>query len=162
AAAMGVYAASLSVLELFGFQNGQLIVTCVWALAGLAAVKRWRLAFAWLALVVAKTGFDVAMLTHTRYGISLAVVGGTPLAAGLVTQALPAVALSLPLALAGALVLVHGHDGLVLIGVGALYTALAAVVFRFRDLATLLWVLGLTAAAYGEALALDGVWLVLA
>jgi hypothetical protein len=162
AGAMGIYASSLSMLELFGFQNGQLIVTCVWALAGLAAVTRWRLAFAWLALVVAKTGFDVAALTHTRYGISLAVVGGTLLAAGLLTQVLPAVAVSLPLAVAGALVLVHGHDGLVLIGVGALYTALAAVVFRFRDLATLLWVLGLTVAACGEAVALDGVWLVLA
>jgi uncharacterized membrane protein len=162
AAALGVYAASLSMLELFGFENGQLIVTCVWALAGLAAVTRWRLAFGWLALVVAKTGFDVAALTHTRYGISLAVVGGTLLAAGLLTQVLPAVVVSLPLAVAGALVLVHGHDGLVLIGVGALYTTLAAVVFRFRDLATLLWVLGLTVAAYGEAVALDGVWLVLA
>jgi uncharacterized membrane protein len=162
AATAGTYAASLCLLELFGFQNGHVVVTCVWALAGLAAVARWRPAFAWFAVVVAKAGFDVFVLTHTRYGISLAVVGATLLAAGLVTQALPAVAVSMPLALAGALVLVHDHDGLVLIGVGALYTALAAVMFRVRDLATLLWILGLTVTAYGEAAALDGVWLVLA
>jgi uncharacterized membrane protein len=162
AAAAGAYAASLCILELFGFQNGHVVVTCVWALAGLAAVVQWRIAFAWLALVVAKAGFDVAALTHTRYGISLAVVGGTLLAAGLVTQALPAIAVSMPLAIAGALVLVPGHDGLVLVGVGALYTALAAACFRSRELATLLWILGLTAAGYGESVALGGVWLVLA
>lgn len=162
AVAAAVYAASLCVLELFGFQNGHVVVTCLWAAAGLAAVLRWRLAYAWLAVVVAKVGFDVFALTHVRYGISLAVVGGTLLAAGLVTQALPAVAVSMPLTIAGALVLVHDHDGLVLVGVGALYTALAAAFFRSRELATLLWVLGLAAAGYGEAAALDGVWLVLA
>src|SRR5262245_12355863 len=85
-AAAAVYAASLCLPELFGFQNGHLVVTCVWAAAGLAAVTRWRIAFAWLAVVVAKTGFDVFALTHTRYGISLAVVGGTLLAAGLLTE----------------------------------------------------------------------------
>jgi hypothetical protein len=162
AASAAVYAGSLCVLELFGFQNGQVIVTCLWAAAGLAAVIRWRRAYAWLAVVVAKVGFDVFALTHTRYGISLAVIGGTLLAAGLLTQALPAVAVSMPLALAGAFVLIPGHDGLVLIGVGVLYTALAAAMFRTRDLATLLWILGLTVAGYGWAAAVDGGWLVLA
>jgi uncharacterized membrane protein len=68
----------------------------------------------------------------------------------------------MPLALAGALVLIPGHDGLVLIGVGGLYTALAAAMFRTRDLATLLWILGLTVAGYGWAAVVDGGWLVLA
>jgi uncharacterized membrane protein len=162
AAAAGVYAASLCLLELFGFQNGHVVVTCVWALAGLVAAARRRPAFAWLAVVVAKAGFDVFALTHTRYGISLVVVGGTLLAAGILADFLPAIAVSLPLSAAGALVLVHDHDGLVLIGVGALYTALAAATFRRRDMSTLLWILGLTVAGYGEAAAFNGVWLVLA
>src|SRR5512133_661269 len=173
AAAAGVYALSLGLLELFGFQNGQVVVTCVWALAGLAASVRWRLGFAWLAVVVAKAvAFDVFTLTHVRYGISLSAVGGTLLAAGLVRElakrgALTAegaasIVLSLPLAVAGALVLVHGHDGAVLVAVGALYTGLAAATFRQRDLATLLWVLGLALAGVGEAIILEGVWLVLA
>jgi hypothetical protein len=75
---------------------------------------------------------------------------------------------SLPLALAGALVLVPDQvagvdgNGLVLVAVGALYTALAAATFRRRDLATLLGTIGLTIAGYGEAILLEGVWLVLA
>jgi uncharacterized membrane protein len=163
AGAAAAYAASLCILELFGFQDGHVVVTCAWAVAGLAAAMRWRLGFAWLAVVVAKAAaFDVLTLTHTRYGISLAVVGGSLLAAGLLTEALLSIALSLPLVLAGALVLVPGHDGLVLVGVGAAYTALAVATFRRRDVATLLWILGLTVTAYGEALALDGVWLVVA
>lgn len=162
AAAAVAYAGSLAILELFGFQDGHVVVTCAWAAAGLVAAARWRIAFAWFAIVVAKVGFDVFALTHTRYGISLAVVGGTLLAAGLVAEFLPAIALSLPLVIAGALVLVPDHDGLVLVCVGALYTTLAAVTFRLRDLSTLLWILGLTVAGYGEAAALTGVWLVLA
>jgi uncharacterized membrane protein len=173
AAAAGLYAASLCILELFGFQNGQVVVTCVWAVAGLTASVRWRLGFAWLAVVVAKAvAFDVFTLTHVRYGISLSAVGGTLLAAGLVRElakrgALTAegaasIVLSLPLAVAGALVLVHGHDGAVLVALGALYTGLAAATFRQRDLATLLWVLGLALAGVGEAILLEGVWLVLA
>ena len=172
AAAAGVYAASLCILELFGFQNGHVVVTCVWAAAGLVAAARRRLGFAWLALVLVKAvAFDVFTLTHVRYGISLSVVGGTLLAAGLVREvakrgALTAegaasIVLSLPLAVAGALVLVHGHDGAVLVALGAVYTGLAAATFRQRDLATLLWVLGLTLAGYGEAIMLEGVWLVL-
>jgi len=164
AVATGGYAASLYMLELLGFQNGHVVVTCVWAAAGLAAAAaRWRIAFAWLAAVAAKAVFfDIASLTHTRYGISLVVVGAAVLAAALLARAVVAIPFSLPLVLAGTLVLVPGHDGLVLIGVGVLYTALAAVTFRLRELATLLWVLGLTVAACGEALALEGVWLVLA
>jgi uncharacterized membrane protein len=59
---------------------------------------------------------------------------------------------------------VHGADGdgLVLVLAGSLYLVIAACVFRKRDLGTLLWLLGLAAAALGEQLLLDGAWLVLA
>jgi uncharacterized membrane protein len=169
------YAATLGLLDLFGFQNGHVVVTCLWAAAGLAliAARKWRLGFAWLALVVAKAAvFDVLTLTTTRFGITLSVVGGTLLVAGVLRERAHRVALtpmgaaaivvSLPLALAGALVLVPGRDGFVFVALGGLYAAIAAATFRRRDLATLLWILGLVVAGYGEAMLLDGVWLVLA
>src|SRR5204862_12497 len=89
AVATGGYAASLCMLELLGFQNGHVVVTSVWAAAGLAAAAaRWRIAFGWLAAVAAKAVFfDIASLTHTRYGISLVVVGAAVLAAALLARA---------------------------------------------------------------------------
>src|SRR5213079_624644 len=38
AGVLTAYAASLGILELFGFQNGHVAVTCVWSAAGLAAL----------------------------------------------------------------------------------------------------------------------------
>ena len=175
AAATAGYAGTLGLLELLGFQNGHVVITCVWSAAALAllAVGYRRAAFGCLAVVAAKAAlFDVASLTHPRYGISLAVAGGTLLAAGLAREVghrgaltgdgAAATVLSLPFGIAGALVLAPGHAGAVLVAFGALYTALAAATFRLRDLSTLLWILGLTIAAYGEAVLLDGLWLVLA
>ncbi|HKC22134.1 MAG TPA: DUF2339 domain-containing protein [Gaiellaceae bacterium] len=175
AVGLATYAAALGILELFGFQNGHVVVTCVSSAAalGLLAAGYRRAAFAWLAAVAAKAAlFDVLTLTHTRYGISLAVVGATLLAAGLareITHRAPltpegaaATVLSLPFGIASALVLVAGDNAAVLVAAGAFYTAFAAATFRLRDLSTLLWVLGLTVAGYGEAALLDGVWLVLA
>jgi hypothetical protein len=175
AGATAAYAGTLGILELFGFQDGQLVITYVWSAAALAllAAGYRRTAFAWLVIVGAKAAlFDVASLSHTRYGISLAVAGGTLLAAGLARELAQRVALtadggaatvlSLPFGIAGALALAPGHAGVVLVAFGAFYTALAAVTFRLRDLSTLLWVLGLTVAGYGEAALLEGFWLVLA
>lgn len=175
AAAAAGYACTLGILGLFGFQNGQVVVTCVWSAAALAllAAGYRRLAFAWLVVVCAKALFDVVSLTDTRYGISLTVVGGTLLAAGLARNIGPrialtadgatAIVLSVPFGLAGALLLAPGEQGaLVVVVFGAFYTALAAAAFRLRDLSTLLWILGLTVAGYGEAALLDGGWLVLA
>jgi hypothetical protein len=77
---------------------------------------------------------------------------------------------SLALLLTGLLVLVPDRvaeadgDGLVVLGVGALYTALAVLTFvraNQRDLTTVLWVVGLAVAAVGEGMLLSGVWLVL-
>jgi predicted membrane protein DUF2339 len=175
AGAIAAYAGTLGILELFGFQNGQLVVTCLWSVAALAllAAGHRRIAFAWLAVVAAKAAlFDVLTLSHTRYGIALAVAGTTLLAAGLARElaqrvvltsdGAAATVLSLPFGIAGALVLAPGHAGEVLVAFGAFYTALAAAFFRLRDLSTLLWILGLTVAGYGEAALLDGFWLVLA
>jgi hypothetical protein len=86
-------------------------------------------------------------------------------------EAVGSLLVSLALLLTGLLVLVPQRvvagidgDGLVVLGVGALYTALAAGAFsraNQRDLSTLLWALGLAVAAVGEEMLLSGVWLVL-
>ena len=177
AAALTAYAASLGILEVAHFQTGHVVVTAAWALAALAAVVAGRReAFFGLAVTVAKVvAFDALTLSHTRYGISFAIVGAATLLAGLVSaraeltgESAGAVVASMPLVLAGALVLipddVAGIDGngLVLVAAGALYTAIAAATFRRRDLASLLGALGLVVAGYGEAILLGGVWLVLA
>jgi uncharacterized membrane protein len=172
------------------FEWGHVAVNSVWALAGLAvvtaAVRRRSnvglvLGFGWLAFTVAKVvAFDAVTLAQTRYGISFLVVGTAVLLAGLVRElsvpgslkgeGVASFLASLALLLAGLLVLVPDPvagadgDGLVLIGVGALYTALAAGVFsrtNQRDLSTLLGALGLAVAAVGEEMLLSGVWLVL-
>jgi len=188
AGVLTAYAASLGILELFGFQPGHVVVTALWSLAGLGAVAgalRWQsrvalgVAFAWLAVTIVKVvAFDATTLSHTRYGISFAVVASAVLLAGLarelaVRRALTgegagAIIASLPLALAGAIVLVPDEvagvdgNGLMLLAIGVLYTALGAATFGRRDLSTLLWALGLAVTAYGEGILLTGVWLVLA
>jgi uncharacterized membrane protein len=172
------------------FEWGHVAVNSVWALAGLVGVigaARRRsnvglaLGFGWLAFTVAKVVvFDAVTLAQTRYAISFLVVGAAMLLAGLVRElSLPghltaegtgSLLVSLAFVVAGTLVLVPERvsgtdgDGLVLLGVGALYTALAAGAFsrpKQRDLSTLLWALGLAVAAVGEELLLSDVWLVL-
>ena len=188
AGVLTAYAVSLATLEAFGFQSGHVVVTGLWSAGGLVAVafalrRRSELtlgvAFAWLAVTVAKVvAFDALTLSHTRYGISFAIVGSAALLAGLGRElarrealsgeGAGAIVVSLPLVLAGALVLVPDEvagvdgNGLMLVAIGALYTALAAATFKRRDLETLFWSLGLAGAGYGEALLLSGVWLVLA
>jgi len=172
------------------FEWGHVAVNSVWALAGLVVVTGavWRrsniglvLGFAWLAFTVAKlVAFDAVTLAQTRYGISFLVVGTAVLLAGLVRElsvpgyltgeGVGSSLVSLALLLTGLLVLIPDRvagadgDGLVVLGVGALYTALAAGAFsraNQRDLSTLLWALGLAVAAVGEEMLLSGVWLVL-
>ena len=174
------------------FEWGHVAVNSVWALAGLVvvivAVRRrlnvgLALGFGWLAFTVAKVAaFDAVTLAQTRYGISFLVIGAAVLLAGLVRElSVPgqltaegagSLLVSLALVLAGTLVLVPQRvvadldgDGLVLLGVGALYTALAAGAFsrpKQRDLSTLLWALGLAVVAVGEEMLFgDDVWLVL-
>jgi hypothetical protein len=172
------------------FEWGHVAVNLVWALAGLAvvvaAVRRrsnvgLALAFGWLAFTVAKVAaFDAVTLAQTRYGISFLVVGAAVLLAGLVRElsspgsltmeGVASLNASLALVLTGTLVLVPDRvagadgNGLVLVGVGALYTALAAGAFTRsdqRDLSTVLWTLGLLVAAAGEEMLLSDVWLVL-
>jgi uncharacterized membrane protein len=173
------------------FEWGHVAITSLWSFAGLAAALitlRFRseigyaLALSWLALTVGKVmAFDVVTLTQTRYGISVLVVGTAVLLAGLTRQLFSAVVLtaggvvpitsSLALLLVGALALVPDHvggidgNGITLAGIGALYAALGAGAFtraNQRDLSTLLWALGLPVVAVGEALMMNGAWLVLA
>jgi uncharacterized membrane protein len=173
------------------FEWGHVAITATWSLAGVTAVllalhKRSETALAlavgWFIVTVGKVLlFDVLSIEETRYAISLLVVGSAVLIAGLARQlAVPeeltgegagAVLASVGLLVAGALVLVpddvSGVDGngLVLVGAGALYSLLGAGAFargKQRDLSTLLWIVGLVAAAVGAELLLDGAWLVLA
>src|SRR5882724_843225 len=172
------------------FEWGQVAVASAWALAGLAvvvgAVRRRStaglvLGFGWLGVTVTKiVALDAATFAQTRYGISFLVVGAAVLVAGLVREhsvpgsvtgeGVSALFVSLALLLAGALVLVPDRvggadgDGLVVLGVGLLYTAIAAGAFvhpNQRDLTTFLWISGLALAAAGEEMLLSGVWLVL-
>ena len=172
------------------FEWGHVAVDSAWALAGLAVVLgsiRRRsnvglaLGFGWLALTVAKAvAFDVVTLAQTRYGIAFAVVGAAVLLAGLARElSVPdsvtgegasSLFVSVAFLLAGTLVLVPDRvggadgNGLVVLGVGVLYAALAAGALsrpNQRDLTTFLWILGLALAAAGEEMLLSGVWLVL-
>ena len=186
-AVVTAYAVSLGILELFqatdiqpAFAWGQVAVTAVWSLGGLAAVllalrKRsgitLGLGFCGLVLVVLKV-----LTVDPRYDISLLIVGAAVLLAGLARElaepgaahvtgeGAAAVVLSFALLVGGLLVLL-GNDGVALVSLGALYVLLAAGVFPRRgqrDLSTLLWVLGLATVAVGEGMLLAGSWLVLA
>ena len=172
------------------FEWGHVAIASAWALAGLAvvvgAVQRrsnaWLvLGFGWLGLTVTKiVAFDAVTFAQTPYGISFLVVGAAVLVAGLVRElsvpgsvtgeGVSALFVSLALLLAGALVLVPDRvggadgNGLVVLGVGVLYTALAAGAFvrrNQRDLTTFLWISGLALSAAGEEMLVGGVWLVL-
>jgi uncharacterized membrane protein len=179
AAVLTTYAGSLAILEVANFQTGHVIVTAVWALAAATAIVLGRReAFVGLAVTIAKVvAFDALTLSHGRYGMSFAIVGAATLLAGLVSElrakaltgeGAGAIVASMPLVLAGALVLIPDElagidgNGLMLVAAGALYTTLGAVTFARRDVATLLWALGLAVAGCGEAVLLTGVWLVLA
>jgi uncharacterized membrane protein len=172
------------------FEWGHVALDSVWALAGLVvvmgAIRRRSnlglvLGFCWLGLTVGKiVAFDAVTLVQTRYGIAFLVVGAAVLLAGLARElSVPrtvtgegasSLFVSLALLLTGTIALVPDRvgiadgDGLAVLGVGLLYTALAASVFsrpNQRDLTTLLWILGLPVAAAGEGILLSGVWLVL-
>jgi len=172
------------------FEWGHVAIDSAWALAGLAlvvaAVRRRStvglvLGFGWLGLTVTKAvAFDAVTLAQTRYGIAFLVVGAAVLLAGLVRElsgpesvtgeGASSLFVSLALLLVGTLVLVPDRvggadgNGLVVLGIGLLYTALAAGALsrtNQRDLTTLLWILGLALVAAGDELLLSGVWLVL-
>jgi uncharacterized membrane protein len=168
------------------FDWGHVAVTGAWSLAGVIAVivalvrrsalTLW-LALAWLAATIVKSLlFDFPTLMQTPGGISLLIVGAAALTAGLACEAAAdrrlteegcaALIVSFALLVAGGVILAPTMrgDGFVLVGIGALYVALAAAALARarRDTSTLLWTLGLAGAAVGEAVLLEGVWLVLA
>jgi hypothetical protein len=170
------------------FEWGHVAIDSVWAVVGVATVcagahTRSRLVrllgFGWLGVTLLKLiSFDLDNLAHSRYGIAFLAVGFAALAAGLVHElvveedlsvegALAAI-IGMILIVAGGLVLIPDElagldgNGLVLVSAGAFYVLLATRFFGKRDLSTLLWILGLAAAAAGEQFLFSGVWLVLA
>jgi uncharacterized membrane protein len=132
-------------------------------------------------LTVAKVvAFDAVTLGQTRYGISFLVVGSAVLVAGLTRElsvrssvtgeGASSLFVSVALLLGGALALVPDRvgeadgNGLVVLVVGLLYTALAAGTLsrpKQRDLTTFLWILGLALVGVSGEMLVSGVWLVL-
>jgi uncharacterized membrane protein len=168
------------------FDWGHVAVTAAWSIVGVAGVMLALLrrspvtlwiGFAWLAATVLKvTTFDAVTLAHTPYAVSFLVVGASVLIAGLAREVastdgltgegVGALIVSFALLVVGGVTLVTGMhgNGFVLVGTGGLYCGLAAAGFALarRDLSTLLWTLGLGAAAVGAGLLVEGVWLVMA
>ena len=181
-------AVSLCVVEL-SFTTGHLVVTAIWAAAGLAAVVAGgRLGnqvattagFTFLAATAVKTlGFDWTELGHTRGAVSLLVVAVPLVFAGVAlrvfdgrTEGLTIVSgVCSALAFVGFVVaidvLVSGDHaaGAALLAPAALFTALAAATFRaprLRNLTTVLWVHGLLALLGAEAAIIQGRGIVIA
>jgi uncharacterized membrane protein len=198
AALLVVNTVSLLVLELFeaawphggivaSFHRGQVAMTGLWALGGLAAVvvaSRRRaatarlLAFGWLALTALKaTAYDGTQLMGLGFSLAFLMLAAALLLAGFVGELLESrrqpggetVA-----AVAGAIVfaVVSTHPiegepgrGLALLAIALVLLAFAASVFpnaRFRDLSTLLWAPALGLAVVAGGLLLHGAWLTLA
>jgi uncharacterized membrane protein len=148
-----------------GFDRAQVLITGVWSLAGLTAVvvglRRSlvvpTLGFAWLALVLFKAvGFDWHTAGPHLASWSFLCIGTALLLAGFLLRALseseepliavPALtsptALVLGVVAAGVLLGLGRHFGLGLLGLAAVYAALAASIFmqpRLRALSRLQW-----------------------
>jgi uncharacterized membrane protein len=195
AALLAVDAASLAVLELFeaaggsvvaAFHQGQVVVTALWSLAGLAAVvvatlrratTARMLGFVWLGATALKVAaYDGTQLGGWPYFVALAALASALLLAGylrevlddrieLSIEAVVAVLVAIGFAVASLRPLDGEHDwGLALLAVTVVLVAFAASVFprqRLRDLSTLLWAPALALGAVALFLLLDGTWLTL-
>src|SRR5437763_2927775 len=200
AGVLGVYALSLTILELFElgagdvetwFDRGHVAVSAAWGLVGLAVVvtglrRTSRVltvgGLAWLAVTLAKLGlYDALELDERLRSWSSLAVGACVLLAAYAYQlfgrrekqldlvTVVGAVVPLGLALSALTTLVDGHVagidllGLSLLGLAAVYGALAAGAFRLhRDLSTLLWALALVVAAGSDAVLVSGGWLTLA
>ena len=169
------------------FDRGHVVLTCVWAAVGLAVVllglRRRRpmltdLALAWLAVVATKTVlYDVTQLGRERWPIAFAAVAISVLLAGYAFELLetriarlsavgPAAAvIAMGLACASILGLSDGWTddqiGSAGLGVALVYAALGSTLLRRRrDMATVLWGLGLLLALPASGLVIQDQWLV--
>jgi uncharacterized membrane protein len=166
------------------FERGQIVVLGVWGVIAVAAVAVGRrlgslqvrvggllLAAATIAQAVT---FDLVVLDGDRRGAALLAAAVTGLATAFADElrgpagrlSVPAVVLaviSVPLTVAGLLVVIDGHAGTVLLGITAFYLALAAGVFtRDRDFSVALWAPALVVGVFAAVELVDGAWLVLA
>jgi len=175
-------AVSLVVVEI-SFSVGHVIVTAIWACAGLAAVAlgaRFRepaatnAGFAWLLFTLVKViGFDWSQLGESRGAVSLLAVALCVLLAGVALRVLddrdaPLAVVSLVCAVTSLVgfvvaigVLVDGDRarGAALLAPVALFAALAVATFaveRLRNLSTVLWSVGLVGLLIAEAAIVQG------
>jgi hypothetical protein len=194
-ALFSLYALSLGVLALFqlgeggeaAYESAHVVVSALWAAAGLVAVVLGTArpvvraaAFAWLGITFVKTiAFDWTQLGGDKRSYAFLAVAGGLFLAGYVAERLGprsrreafvtavfAVAALWPLTLTAVATLVDGRlwsvdlHGLVLLGVAALYGSFAAtLLFRRRNYATLLWALAFLVAAIAEGRLVSGQWL---
>ncbi len=168
------------------FEWGHVAVTGLWGLAAVAVLAvGHRLGrpdlraagLVWLGAVLLETVLFVgAELDGSQRGYAFLVAAGALLvgalvdrlsmrdAVGLACAGSGAVA-SMALAVAGLFELVDGvrTESFALLGLAALYSVLAALVFsRDRDLSLFLWAPALVVSGYASWQLLDGTWLVLA
>jgi uncharacterized membrane protein len=166
------------------FERGQVLVLAVWGAVSIAAVVVGRrldsiqlrtggLLLAAGSVLQAAT-FDLVVLDGDRLGAAFLVAAVTVLATAFADEfpglagrlSFPAVVLaviSVPLTVAGLLVVIEGHDGAVLLGITAFYLALAAGVFtRDRDFSVALWGPALVVGVFAASELVHGNWLVLA
>jgi uncharacterized membrane protein len=168
------------------FEWGHVAVTGLWGLAAIAVLEgghrldRFDLRAAgltWLgAVFVQLFMFDAVELSGSPRGYAL-LVGASPLLVGALLDRLSvrddvslvcsggAAVASLAFAVAGIVQLVDDvqTESLALLGLAALYCAIAALVFlRDRHLSLFLWAPALGVAGYASWQLLDGTWLVLA
>ena len=177
-------------MRVASFAWGHVALAGLWAGVALAllewGLRRGRLPFQFAALVllslalVEVLAFDVLELPHTVWALSLIALGAPTLLAGFeygrlapwglrLLPAGAAIVVSAALGAAGLVALAHGDwhriaaEGGALLGLGLLYAAFSATVFRSqRDLSSLLWALALALAIAGLSELLSGRWLVLA
>jgi uncharacterized membrane protein len=193
---LAIDALSLAVLELFeatggsvvaAFHQGQVVVTALWSLAGLAAVvvatlrpsaTARVLGFMWLGVTAVKVAaYDGTHLAGWPYFVALVTLASALLLAGYLRDVLDesttlsietvvAVLVAISFAVASLRPLRGEHDwGLALLAVAVVVSAFAGSVFpsqRLRDLCTLLWAPALVLGAVAAFLLLDGTWLTLA
>ena len=186
-ATLGVFQAVTDDVER-GFELAHVTLTCAWAALGLIALTvallrradvARGLAVAWLGVVALKTWtFDAPSLagslyTYAFFAVAGALFIGTVLVHELdrrVTRisplAYPGLLGTLVLSLVGGTTVAQGStsDGLAVLGAGIALTLVGGFELRLprlRDFATLLWGIGLTVAAVGEAIMTGGLALVL-